>query len=57
MFRDLVPGLSDFDTRFILNDHMTADDWCAMSSAVGEAHLALCEAYPAWARNWNTYRA
>lgn len=51
MFRDLVPGLSDFDTRFILNDRMTADDWCAMSSAIGEAHLALCQKYPAWARN------
>jgi hypothetical protein len=51
MFRDLVPGLSDFDTRFILSDGMTADDWCAMSSAVGEAHLALCQKYPAWARN------
>jgi hypothetical protein len=51
MFRDLVPGLSDFDTRFILNDQMTVDDWCAMSSAIGEAHLALCQRYPAWARN------
>jgi hypothetical protein len=51
MFRDLVPGMSDFDTRFILNDQMTADDWCAMSSAIGEAHLAMCQQYPAWARN------
>ena len=51
MFRDLAPGLSDFDTRFILHDQMTADDWCAMSAAVGQAHLALCQQYPAWARN------
>jgi hypothetical protein len=51
MFRDLVPGLSDFDTRFILNNQMTADDWCVMSSAIGAAHLALCQQYPAWARN------
>jgi hypothetical protein len=51
MFRDLIPGMSDFDTRFILNDRMTADDWCAMSSAIGETHLALCQKYPVWARN------
>ena len=51
MFRDLVPGMSDFDTRFIVKDGMTADDWCAMSSAVGEAHLDLCQKYPGWARN------
>ena len=51
MFRDLIPGMSDFDTRFILNDRMTADDWCAMSAAIGEAHLALCQKYPVWARN------
>ena len=51
MFRDLLPGMSDFDTRFIVNDDMTADDWCRMSTAVGEAHLALCCKYPCWARN------
>ena len=52
MFRDLVPGMSDFDARFIVNDDMTVDDWCRMSTAVGEAHLALCEHYPCWARNF-----
>ena len=41
MFRDLIPGMSDFDTRFIVRDGMTADDWCRMSTAVGEAHLRL----------------
>src|SRR6266852_403520 len=51
MFRDLVPGMSDFDTRFIVRDDMTLDDWCRMSSTIGEAHLALCRKYPAWARN------
>jgi hypothetical protein len=51
MFRDLLPGLSDFDTRFILADPMSADDWCALSEAVGEAHLYLCRKYPCWARN------
>ena len=39
MFRDLIPGMSDFDTRFIVGDGMTVDDWCRMSSVVGEAHL------------------
>ncbi len=50
-FRDLMPGMSDFDTRFILADDMTADDWCRMSTAIGDAHLMLCRKYPAWARN------
>jgi broad specificity phosphatase PhoE len=50
-FRDLIPGMSDFDTRFILRDTMDADDWCRMSTAIGEAHLALCRRYPCWARN------
>src|SRR5690606_23294976 len=26
-FEDLIPGLSDFDTRFILRGPMSADDW------------------------------
>jgi hypothetical protein len=51
LFEDLIPGLSDFDTRFILEDGMTVDDWCAMSEAVGEVHLDLCNRYPHWARN------
>ena len=51
MFRDLIPGMSDFDTRFIVSDEMTADDWCQMSTAVGESHLSLCRRYPAWIRN------
>jgi len=51
MFRDLIPGMSDFDTRFIVSDDMTVDDWCVMSDAVGEAHLSLCQCYPSWSRN------
>jgi len=50
MYRDLIPGMSDFDTRFICRDDMTADDWCDMSVAVGKAHLYLCKKYPCWAR-------
>ena len=52
MFRDLIPGMSDFDTRFILRDGMTVDDWCSLSTLIGETHLALCEKYPCWARNF-----
>lgn len=51
MFRDLIPGMSDFDTRFVLNDEMTTDEWCRFSTAVGETHLMLCQKYPCWARN------
>ena len=51
MFRDLVPGLSDFDARLIVSNEMTADDWCRMSTAVGETHLTLCRKHTAWARN------
>lgn len=50
-FRDLIPGMSDFDTRFILREGVTAADWCRMSAAIGETHLALCREYPHWARN------
>lgn len=49
-FEDLIPGLSDFDTRFICSDDMTDGDWCRMSSAVGEVHLELCKEHPEWAR-------
>jgi len=52
MFRDLIPGMSDFDTRLILHDDMTIDDWCALSTIVGETHLELCHRYPCWARNF-----
>ena len=50
-FRDLIPGMSDFDTRFVCRDDMTDDDWCEMSSAVGEAHLNICRKFPGWIRN------
>ena len=50
-FEDLIPGLSDFDTRFIVADGMTVADWCAMSTEVGQVHLDLCREYPHWARD------
>lgn len=49
-FEDLIPGMSDFDTRFICSDGMEAEDWCRMSDAVGEAHLELCGKRPEWSR-------
>ena len=49
-FEDLIPGMSDFDTRFICSDGMTADDWCQMSMAVGQVHLDLCRSHPRWVR-------
>jgi len=48
---DLIPGLSDFDTRFLVTDDMTAADWCAMSMAVGRTHLELAQERRDWARN------
>jgi hypothetical protein len=50
-FEDLIPGLSDFDTRFVVEDGMTVQDWCDMSEAVGQVHLDLCRRHPHWARN------
>ncbi len=49
-FEDLVPGLSDFDTRFVCRDDMNDDDWCAMSMAVGTVHLQMCGEKPELAR-------
>ena len=48
---DLIPGLSDFDTRFLVSDTMTAEDWCAMSMDVGRTHFELVKERKAWARN------
>lgn len=49
-FEDLIPGLSDFDTRFIFTDDVTVEDWPIMSSAVGRVHTALAREFPRWAR-------
>jgi hypothetical protein len=49
-FEDLIPGMSDFDSRFICSDSMTAEDWCEMSQQVGMVHLDLCKKYPQWIR-------
>jgi len=49
-FEDLIPGLSDFDTRLICNNAMTADDWIEMSLAVGAVHSEMTRQFPQWAR-------
>jgi hypothetical protein len=51
MYRDLIPGMSDFDSRFILDDDMTVDDWCEMSTIVGQVHLEIAHRFPLWWRN------
>lgn len=48
---DLIPGLSDFDTRFFVSDTMDADGWCRMSTEVGQVHLELATERRDWARN------
>jgi hypothetical protein len=50
-FEDLVPGLSDFDTRFLVNDRMNTDGWCRMSTEVGKIHLEFARERKEWARN------
>ena len=49
-FEDLIPGMSDFDTRFICSDDITVDEWCTMSTVVGEVHLDMCRRFPEWIR-------
>lgn len=49
-FEDLIPGLSDFDARLICRNGMTADDWVAMSLAVGQVHGDMTREFPQWAR-------
>ena len=49
-FEDLIPGLSDFDTRLIFADDTGVEDWMAMSLAVGMVHTELARERPEWAR-------
>jgi hypothetical protein len=49
-FEDLIPGFSDFDTRFIVRDGLTAHDWCAMSMQVARVHFELARERKEWAR-------
>jgi len=49
-FEDLIPGMSDFDTRLIFTDDASVSDWARMSIAVGEVHTQLAQEFPHWAR-------
>ncbi len=49
-FEDLIPGLSDFDTRLIFENDTSVQDWSEMSIAVGEIHTDLASKIPRWAR-------
>lgn len=49
-FEDLIPGLSDFDARFILSDDTRPSDWVHISRAIGRVHTEICREYPDRAR-------
>lgn len=49
-FEDLIPGLSDFDARFIFSNDTTALEWPEISRAVGRVHTAICREHPGRAR-------
>lgn len=50
-FEDLIPGVSDFDTRFVVADGTNVFEWMAMSLAVGSVHEAMVVETPHWIRN------
>ena len=49
-YEDLIPGLSDFDARFIYADDTPAAAWPEISRAVGRVHTAICRERPDRAR-------
>jgi len=49
-FEDLIPGLSDFDTRFIFSNDVTLEEWAQMSLVVGRVHTKIAREFPQWAR-------
>ncbi len=49
-FIDLIPGMSDFDTRLILKNGMQPEDWVRMSEAIGHVHYEVWRKHPDWAR-------
>jgi len=49
-FEDLIPRLSDFDTRFLTRGGLGAEDWNRISMAVGKVHFQLALERPEWAR-------
>ncbi len=49
-FEDLIPGLSDFDTRLVLSGEPSPAEWARISVAIGRVHLNLARRRPEWAR-------
>lgn len=49
-FEDLIPGLSDFDTRLVFDNGVTVPEWISMSIEVGNVHTQLAQEQPRWAR-------
>jgi hypothetical protein len=47
---DLLPGLSDFDTRFMFSSRVGPADWPQISVAIGEVHKGVAIERPDWAR-------
>lgn len=47
---DLIPGLSDFDTRFIAAAGTRAREWAQISVGVGAVHAEMARSHPGWAR-------
>lgn len=50
IYEDLIPGLSDFDTRFFVKDETASADWCRMAMEVAAVHLELARERKDWAR-------
>jgi hypothetical protein len=49
-FEDLIPGLSDFDARFLFSDDTAPEEWPEISNAVGRVHGDICREHPERAR-------
>ena len=49
-FEDLIPGLSDFDSRLIFSNDVGVFDWPEISTKVGKVHTELAVEHPDWAR-------
>ena len=49
-FEDLIPGLSDVDTRFLVKEAMSPEQWRQMSLEVGGVHAEMCRENHRWAR-------
>ena len=49
-FEDLIPGLSDFDTRFLMSDDTAPEEWQDIARAVYRVHTDICREDPGRAR-------